>query len=136
MNVRSSQVNFSASIDWSYSEDYFSLIVRNPLGMVIAKLEGNGELLKITLPPKSEEIISSKNLHRYIGHDLPLNHLPFWVKGLPNPDYDFIGKATSFDQDGWSVSYSQYQDLLPRKITFQREDLVITLVIASWVVDL
>ena len=136
MNVRSSQVNFSASIDWSYNEDYFSLLVSNPFGMVIAKLEGNGELLKITLPPKSEEIISSKNLHRYIGYDLPLNHLPFWVRGLPNPDYDFVGNGTSFDQDGWSVSYSRYQGALPRKIRFQREDLVLTLVIASWVVDL
>lgn len=136
MNVISSQVNFSASIDWSYSEDYFSLLVSTPLGTAIAKLEGNGELLKITLPSKNEEIISSKNLHRYIGHDLPLNHLPFWVRGLPNPDYDFIGNATRFDQDGWSVSYSQYQESLPRKIRFQKEDLVLTLVIASWVVDL
>ena len=132
MSVRSLEVNISASIDWSDNKNYFRLLVSNPLGLPIAALEGNEELIKVILPSKRTELVSSENLHRHIGYHLPLNHFPFWVRGFPNPDYDFVGNDVSFDQDGWRISYSQIQDLLPRKIRLQKEDLILTLLIKSW----
>ena len=134
MSVRSPRFNGSATIDWTYGKDYFKFLVSSPFGLPLAKLEGNRDLIDITLPPERTQTTTFENLHHHIGYRLPLKHLTFWVRGIPNPDYTFVGHDSNFDQDGWSVSFLKYEERLPRKIRLERDNITITLIIKSWLV--
>ena len=79
---------------------------------------------------KSREIIIQLLVLLSIGWFLS------WLVANVDANFKALGKDISFDQDGWRISYSQIQDLLPRKIRLQKEDLILTLLIKSWVAPL
>ena len=74
---------------------------------------------------------------------LPLNHLPYWIKGLHDPKlsyeatyYPETGSFRMLKQAGWRIDYKRYTTLssytLPERIDFYKNDSYIRLVISIW----
>lgn len=82
-------------------------------------------------------------MQEVIGWQVPVSNLQFWLRGLPalkpTPSQitrDDTGHLTSLQQQGWQVAYTDYQHFngwwLPTRVTAQRGDLKIRVVIKQW----
>ena len=77
-----------------------------------------------------------------IGWRLPVDHLLWWVRGLPAPDspsnlqLDSSSRLGRLSQSGWTVEYSRYQEVdgveLPQRLQISGHDLLLTLVVTEW----
>ena len=74
--------------------------------------------------------------------ELPINHLLYWIKGIPAPygphtlKHNELGTIETMEQDGWSLKYDRYgtalEQTLPQRIKITRDDLKVTLIIKEW----
>src|SRR5690606_34389191 len=81
-------------------------------------------------------------LEQQIGWRLPVEHLLWWVKGLPAPDspsrlqLNPDSQLARLTQAGWTVEYSRYQQvgglILPQRLQLSGHDVLLTLVITRW----
>ena len=81
-----------------------------------------------------------------LGWDLPLDGLPYWVRGLTWPagppaqkEVDRDGRLEQLSQGGWRVSYLDWTPAgvagLPSKLDLQGERLRMRLVVERWSVE-
>lgn len=143
IGVRTANDGGSAYLDWSQSFDSFHLLLSGPLGQGSTIISGNplGARLQnsdgIFLSDSPEQLVAD-----HTGWEIPINHLLYWVKGIPAPDdeptmtHNEKGLLSKLTQDGWTLSYDRYVDAmgqtLPRRIKLTKEDLKVTLVIKQW----
>ena len=78
------------------------------------------------------------------GWDLPLAALPYWIRGLPEPDSKIqareieprSGLLRSLRQRNWLVRYTDYALfdalMLPTRLTLENGETRATLLIRSW----
>jgi outer membrane lipoprotein LolB len=81
------------------------------------------------------------------GLMIPVEGLESWIKGIPHdnsyflPDIDYLGRAKSIKQDGWTINYLDYEQVelgtrdhpdLPRKIYMKHDGLALKIVIDQW----
>jgi outer membrane lipoprotein LolB len=82
---------------------------------------------------------------RILGWDLPLDSLPYWVRGLELPgapaeqERDAAGRLRLLRQNGWEVAYLDWTPAgvrgLPSKLDIQGERLRLRLVVEAWRID-
>src|SRR6202021_3916346 len=92
-------------------------------------LERTPEGLSLNGGPPSDAVLTV--LQERLGVDLPIDHLRFWLLGVPDPGaaFDFKrnapARASQLTQDGWTVDYDRYMpvdaDLLPAHVVLSRE---------------
>jgi outer membrane lipoprotein LolB len=90
------------------------------------------------------DISTADAIERNTGWDLPLQALPYWLKGLPAPDVriqalelDPGGSLLSkLQQDGWLVLFERYKQFgdisLPTKLRIQRGTTTARVIIRDW----
>ncbi len=142
----------SANLRWEHSGDHYRLDLSGPLGQGRFRITGRpGE---ITLEQAGREPITSASAEDLIweatGWILPVDHLVYWVKGIPSPDsavqsrrYNEQGLLEELQQAHWQLSYDRYSDSagipLPGRIIAQRNDrsgdIRLTLLIRQWEID-
>ena len=130
---------------WQQIEDQFIIELSSTImGIGSTKIVGSPKALKIT--DNNDETTQSDNpqllLYQHTGWILPLDLLPYWVKGIPAPamtdsmEFDLSGDLASFKQAGWNISLSRFKQInqyrLPGKIKLQSKDVRIILVINEW----
>lgn len=132
---------------WKQRGDYYDLSLASAfLGMGATRLKGVPGYMQLTLP--DNETYQSADpealLQAATGWDLPLNGLTWWVRGLPEPGYDFRllfdeqGQLASIRQHGWDIRYDRWHDFmqsyppLPARITALNGERRIRLVITRW----
>ncbi len=81
-------------------------------------------------------------LEQQVGWRLPVEHLLWWVRGLPAPDspsrlqLNPDSQLARLAQSGWTVEYSRYQQIngvsLPQRLQLSGYDMLLTLVITRW----
>lgn len=131
----------TASLRWQQQRDDFTMTVSGPMGLKQARLlrEGgelslvrNGE--RLPLSPEDDP------LRAEFGWQLPLDYLPWWLRGLPAPGPArqelADGRLATLEQAGWRIEYAEYQgaaDLpLPRVIRFERAEVSGKILVKSW----
>ncbi len=78
-----------------------------------------------------------------LGWDLPLEGLPYWVRGLAWPgaatkdqSFDDQGRLKQLSQAGWEVSYLDWAPAgvagLPSKLDLQGQRLRMRLLVEKW----
>ena len=154
--------NLVSKIGLSYREEYwqfglnwaqraaqkFAMQIKNPLtGAVVAKLNQTPQ--GAVLLADDGKTYRSKNaeqlLHTQTGVKMPINGMPYWVRGISSPQYkvdrlvlDKQGRPTLMQQAGWLIQYPAYQGggamALPRKISFKRakDNVSVKLVAKRW----
>ncbi len=122
--IRSESEGHVASIVWQQNDADYDIFLTNPLA---------SQSLHVT----PETIQDSYLL------DLPINHLRYWVKGMPSPhaeiaeaEYDQQHKLISLQQEGWHIKYISYSAyppiMLPTSINADKNEINIKLIINCW----
>ncbi|WP_203301312.1 lipoprotein insertase outer membrane protein LolB [Marinobacter sediminum] len=116
------------------------------LGMGSTTLKGVPGFIELTLPGgdtyrsgEPEALVAAAT-----GWQLPLNHLVWWIRGLPAPGDDFrllfddASQLAIIRQAGWEIRYDRWQQFLPdhptlpAKITALKDDKRVRLVVSDW----
>jgi len=142
--LRSGQQSESANLDWQQRGSDTRLQLAGPMGLQATEIHSDGRELLVQRGDELTRLdISTPDAVRlHTGWDLPLQALPFWLKGLPAPE----PRATSveianellqhLDQDGWTVRYERYQQfgdyLLPTRLSIERGDTRARVIIQDW----
>lgn len=127
----------------------FDIELWGPLGQGRVRLTGDGQ--RLALVDGDGRVLAEGGhddvMHAHLGWSLPLEVLPDWVFGEPGDgpgvslaEYDDAGRLVAFSQLGWAVAYGQYREVnvesgarwLPRRVTAQRDDYRVKLVISEW----
>ncbi|KAA0692374.1 outer membrane lipoprotein LolB [Halopseudomonas laoshanensis] len=144
IGVRSPQESGSGTLYWEQQRDSYDIRLAGPLGRGATQLQGNndGIVLDIAGQPTMRAASAEELLEQQIGWRLPVEHLLWWVRGLPAPDspsrlqLDTDSRLARLNQAGWTIEYSRYQTVgemqLPQRMQLSGHDVLLTLVVTHW----
>lgn len=134
----------SGSLRWQHRPDRDHITLLSPLGQTVTQITRDADGVSlIDQAHKTHRAADTETLtQELLGWRLPLSGLGYWVVGQPAPslpyqvERDAQQHPAQLVQDGWRVNYSAWQTVdgqgLPRKMTLQRDDLEIRLVMDQW----
>lgn len=144
LGVRAPNESGSGTVLWLQEQDHYDIRLSGPLGRGATRIQGSdhGVTLDIAGRPTLSASSAEALLEQQIGWRLPVEHLLWWVRGLPaphspsqlqlNPDSQLARLA----QAGWTIEYSRYQQIddvqLPQRLQLSGYDMLLTLVITHW----
>lgn len=145
LGIRNTKKNGSVTLKWQQQDSHYHIRISGPLGQGSGTLQGNPQFIAIERSNK-EPIYSntpSELIKSSFGWDLPVEHLPYWVRGLASPKldseellYNPSGTLAELRQSDWSLHYSRYQLtdkwLMPHKISVKNNSVTLTLIIKTW----
>ena len=81
-------------------------------------------------------------LQERLGVELPIDHLRYWLLGVPDPSAAFELKRNDQDralqltQADWNIAYDRYMpvdgDLLPARVVLRREGVRVRIAVDRW----
>ena len=111
-----------------------------PFGVGALVLERTPAGLSLNGAPPSDAV--TNQLQEKLGFELPLEHLRFWLLGVPDPSAAFEVKrneqdrASQLRQADWSIDYDRYMpvagDLLPAHLVLSREGVRVRIAVDHW----
>lgn len=144
--LRTSAQSESASLVWVQRQRSTDLRLSGPMGLNTTTIHSDGLRLELQRGDerRSWDISSPGALAEYTGWDLPLQALPHWLKGLPDPAAAVENlelcddRLQRFSQYGWQVEYQDYRQFdsltLPTRLLIQRGDTRARVLIRNWTV--
>ena len=145
--VRNSSEGFSSNFVWSHVDAaHFSIELWGPMGQGRSRLDGDGERVVLHASDGSvhEERDATAAVRDWLGIDVPVSALPFWMKGQSAPDLavatrdvDADGDLTHLTQAAWMLEFAGYAERpdgrrLPARIVATQGDVKVTLLPKSW----
>ena len=130
--------SISASISWRHRLAGDEIELSGPLAQgKVAILVSNDKVIVDDGDTRKEfrgavdEVMSEQ-----LGMDMPVNSLRYWVLGTNDPNSDYLEQGNGFTQSGWVVRFTEMQrvnvELLPRKITAEKDKARIKLIVDQW----
>ena len=144
LGVRAPHESGSGTLFWLQQQDQYDIRLSGPLGRGATRIQGSdaGVTLEIAGQPPATADSAEALLEQQIGWRLPVEHLLWWVRGLPAPDspsrlqLNPDSQLARLAQAGWTVEYSRYQQVegltLPQRLQLSGHDVLLTLVITRW----
>lgn len=144
LGVVTQKQGFSGSIDWQHASDSDNIDIYSPVGGKVADI--NKSVTGVILTKQDGQKIHSHDAESLtettLGFRLPLTGLNDWAIGKPtkstisNSSWDEDGRLLTLKQDGWDISYENYQDnngvFLPHKIMLKSEKVNLKLLVEKW----
>jgi outer membrane lipoprotein LolB len=143
VSIRHHGERTSAGVRWTHHGPEDEILLLTPLGQTVARIvsNSNGVMLE-----ESGKTYFDKNAdaltEQVLGWHLPLSGLRYWVLALPAAGSEAVieksdtGQVKVLRQDGWEINYLRYaaesSDGLPLRMTLQREDMEMQLLIDVW----
>jgi len=135
--------------NWRQANDALELVVRNPLGAGILRVEGPPDAMKVTARGETRTLTDPETeLSELVGWWLPVASLRDWLLGFPDRSFraDTVsgadGTLASLEQRLWHVDYPAYglaatsgtggQVLVPSRIDMTYGALTLKLTIDDW----
>lgn len=127
---------------WTQQGPDYHIIVRGPLGLGRAELNGNPE--QVTLVADNIEKVSAGSLEELLEitthHHAPASHALHWLTAAAGSSSAVItrdaeGRPLQIIEDGWTIDYLEWSEeapRLPRKLTIVGPDGRATVVIGLW----
>ena len=145
INLRVEKEGFPGRVRWYHAPGRDELWFYSPVGAAVAHLrqDEQGALL-VNAQGREYRAQDLRTLAAdVLGWDLPLEGLPYWVRGLAWPGsrpvqtrLDDQGRLSLLEQAGWQVSYLAWNgrgpDALPARLDLQGERLRLRLVVENW----
>lgn len=133
----------SASIAWRHGRSGDEMLLTTPFGQGIARLVRAGDEITLTTQDGREfRAADAESLtEQVLGFRLPLLGLADWVRGratskpAPAPTRerrDAAGRLTVLEQSGWRISYLDYADGLPSRLSLTFPGLELRLAVSEW----
>lgn len=131
------------NLHWRQTPDAFDMRVAGPFGVGAAAISGRGREVEIrTAKGRFVTQDPEGDLKARLGWSFPVSHLRYWVLGQPAPgsraefDLDRDGRIVTLEQDGWTLSYDEYQRAgaleLPRKFEVANAEIRLKIVVDTW----
>lgn len=145
INLRVQQESFPGRVRWQHEPPLDELWFYSPIGTAVAHLRQDQDGAVLVTSEGRE--YRAKQLRQLaldvLGWDLPIEAMPFWVRGLAWPQAsdadiqrDGQGRPGTLSQAGWQVSYLAWDGAgvqgLPSKLDLTGERLRMRLVIDRW----
>lgn len=141
--VSSGLLGAKGNLHWRQRPDHFEMRVSGALGANAMNISGNGDTVVIRTARESFHTADPEGLLReQLGWTFPLRQLRWWVLSLPAPtseaelELDPFGRVLSFEQDGWTLEFHEYQNAgmieLPRKFELANSEATIKVVVDAW----
>jgi outer membrane lipoprotein LolB len=131
---------WQATLNWRQRGDSEQVHLSGPFGVGALVLERTPDGLSLNGAPPSDAVMSQ--LQEKLGFELPLEHLRFWLLGVPDPSAAFEVKrneqdrASQLRQADWSIDYDRYMpvagDLLPAHLVLSREGVRVRIAVDHW----
>ena len=144
IGIRSEKESGSAVVFWLQRQDYFDIRLSGPLGQGSTRLIGRQGAVSLEIANRGtfQATSAEELMQQQLGWSLPVEHLLWWVRGLPAPysksklQLDSNSLLAKLEQDQWQVEYLSYRTennlQLPERIKLSGAGLNITLVIKEW----
>ncbi len=126
----------SARLHWLQQGDQLRLEISGPVGFKKIIFERDGSRLK-GFRNKQWQALEAE-----LGWPLPLELLPWWLRGLPAPEVAITsrhledGRLQELRQDGWTLHYLAYATVdgisLPSSIRFKRDEVGGKILLKRW----
>ena len=131
---------WQASMNWQQRGPSAEVHLSGPFGIGAVVLSQSPAGLSLNGAPPSDAVIGQ--VQERLGFQPPLDHLRFWLLGVPDPALDSEvvrndqDRAQQLTQDGWLVTYDRYlpagPDLLPTRVVLSRADVRVRIVVDHW----
>lgn len=136
----------NASLNWLQVNDHSDVDLSGPFGAGAVRITQQGDALEVERGGERSVYDSStpETLAAATGWPIPVSALPFWLRGLPDPDQTLDrlalqgGRAQEIQQGGWKISYTAYTPVgtgsLPAtlRVTHAGDGISLRLVNARW----
>lgn len=144
MAFRNAERAESASVSWLQNKEHTLVRLSGPLGISATTISSDGETIEVRQAEETRRypMADIQAVYADTGIELPLQALPYWLKGLPDPGDDidkqeFLqGQLKLLVQSGWAISYDQYKSFdrysLPTKLKMSRADTQVRLIMRHW----
>lgn len=144
--LRSPEQAESATMRWSQQGATTHLSLTGPLGVNATTIHSDGRLLEIQQGDQRSrwDLSDPALLESKTGWDLPLQALPYWLKGIASPDLPVQSLALnpeqtllqSLQQDNWLVTYEDYDSFgehrMPTRLRIRRAATSVRVIIRDW----
>lgn len=134
---------WQATLDWREHADSAELHLAGPLGIGAQVITQTATGLSINGAPSSAATIAQ--LQDRLGFELPIEHLRYWLLGVPDPQGEFElarnaqDRAEHLAQGGWNIDYDRYQpsggDLLPGRVVLTRDEVRVRIIADRWTLN-
>ena len=131
---------WQASLNWRQRKDSAEVHLSGPLGVGAMVIKRTPEGISLNDAPPSEAVLAQ--LQERLGFELPLEHLRFWLLGVPDPSGAFDltrngqDRASQLKQAGWTIDYDRYMpavgDVLPAHLVMNREGVRVRIAVDRW----
>lgn len=137
---------WTASLHWREQGGTYRIDIFDPLGRTVARLDGSPQRTTLQeggAAPR-EARSAAALMQAELGWSLPVAGLRYWVRGVPVPgsqparmQFDGSGRLARLVQDGWEISYLDYDaafgtQSLPVRLRLVNGDVHLTLLIDRW----
>ena len=87
LGIRSEQESGSAILFWLQRQDYFDISLSGPLGQGSTRLTGRQGAVSLEIANRGTFTATTAEalMQQQLGWSLPVEHLLWWVRGLPAP---------------------------------------------------
>jgi outer membrane lipoprotein LolB len=133
----------SAAVRWTHHGAEDEILLLAPLGQTVARIFSNSDGVLLEASGKKYFEKDAETItEQVLGWHLPLSGMRYWVLALPAVGTEAViersesGQVKVLRQDGWEIKYTRYAaesaDSLPLRMTLQREDMEMQLLIDEW----
>lgn len=147
--LRTEERSESAQLVWRQQDRNSHLNLSGPMGLNATEVRGDGETIEVIQGEESRryDISSPEAVQRSTGWDLPLQALPFWLKGLPSPELEVQaleldserGLLRGLTQNDWQIHYQEYDHFgsytLPTRLRIERGATTVKILLREWQAD-
>lgn len=139
-SIKAKQKTQNANIIWAQQGNNYTITLFGPLGQGKVVIEKNGNNLTLAHDNQIKRASSPEELLRKTtGWSLPISAMNYWLQNKPSPKTEAYvttntsGRITKIEQQNWTIDFvSFYDDNRPKKITLQRTDIAVTIIIKEW----
>ena len=131
---------WQATLNWKERADSAEVHLSGPLGVGAMVLKRTPAGISLNDSPPSDAALAQ--LQERLGFELPIDHLRFWLLGVPDPSGAFElrrndqDRAAQLQQDAWTIDYDHYMpfdgDLLPAHLVLNREGVRVRIAVDHW----
>jgi len=144
--LRTEDQSESAQLLWRQQDQDSHLNLTGPLGVNATEVRSNGERIELIQGEdvRSFDITNPEVVKLNTGWDLPLQSLPYWLKGLPSPHLEVQlleldpqrGLLRKLRQNDWQISYQAYGDFgaytMPTRLRIERGTTTVKILLHEW----
>ena len=136
--VRHAEEHFSGHIRWRHTSTEDDILLSTPLGQGVARLGRDAQGVTLLTSDRKRYAAADPEAltEKVLGWRLPLAGLSHWVTGRPAPSSPAVVSADRLTQQGWQIDFSDRREIgrfrLPARITLERGELHIRLVVDRW----